>query len=494
MTSPVVIAIDSGGTTVKIAAFDLQGRAIASDVAEVTTTHHADGRVERDADAVWTATARTVRAVVEACDGRDVLSVGVTGFGNGVFLIDANGAPTRPAIVSVDHRAQPLVDRLAASGDAEKVGEVTGTRLWGGQTVMQIAGLGLAEPDVMARTRWALSCKDFIRFRLTGEALTDPTDSSGGGLIDVRTGAYSTLALSMLGVPELVDRLPPVSAPGQVAGRVDARASAQTRLRVGTPVAGSMMDVAACVLGAGSARQPVMTMIAGTWSINCIESSGPKAGAAPILNMDFGEGRRLIAEGSPCSAANLGWCLENVLNGAVSYEQADALAGAIEVQRRRCHFLPYVFGPDPRTGGFLDIRASDDLGTMLRGLMEGVAFQHLRHANDAVAQTPERFPETIRLAGGAARSPAWGQIFADICQREVECARVEEVGALGVAICAAVAAGGYGSLAEATTAMTGVRARFEPDRTHAAFYEDRFAAFQELDAALLERPAFTSRG
>lgn len=490
MTGDLILAIDAGGTAVKVVAFDMQGEVFAAETADVETIHHADGRVERDVADFWQGTVRALRRIVADCAGRTIAGIGCTGFGNGIFLADEAGQGTRPGIVSVDHRAQPVVDELEAEGAAAAVSGVTGNRIWGGQAVMQLAWLARSEPEVLARTRWALACKDLIRLRLTGEALTDPTEASGGGMMDIARGGYATEAFRRIGLAQHVHRLPRIVPSDSIAGRVSARAAEETGLREGTPVAGSMMDVAACSLGAGAVDAPVLVMIAGTWSINSLESGPPAGTGAPILNMHYrGAERRLIAEGSPCSAANLGWFLDGALGKRVTVEEANALVAASPVEGRRCQFLPYVFGPEPRRGGFVDMGAADDLGTMLRAIYEGVAFQARRHAEEAVALAGRPFPPVIRLAGGAAKSPVWGQIFADICQRPVEAVRAPEVGALGAAICAAVACGAYPDLGAATRAMTDVARRHAPDPALAGFYGERFRRFRRLDegiAALME--------
>lgn len=484
MSAPVLIAIDAGGTAVKVVAFDLSGTEIAAEAADVPTQHHPDGRVERDLDIFWAGTVSALRRLAADCAGREILGVGCTGFGNGIFLVDAQGEATRPGIVSVDHRAQPLVDTLCASQAAREIAAVTGNRIWGGQTLMQIARLAQTEPEIMACTRWALACKDVIRFRLTGAALTDPSDASGGGLMDLAGGDYARDVLERLGFGAHLHRLPPIVPSDAVAGRISRAAAEATGLPEGAPVAGSMMDVAACALGAGAVDAPVLTMIAGTWSINSLECAGPPGDEAPILNLLYRGGKRLVAEGSPSSAANLGWFLDRALGRRVGVDEANALVAACPASQDRCQFLPYVFGPEPRRGGFVDLGASDDLGTMLRAIYEGVAFQARRHAEDAVALAGQPFPGTIRLAGGAAKSPVWTQIFADICQRPVEAVRATEVGALGAAICASVAAGAYGDLGEAAARMTGVARRHEPDRELAPLYDRRFCTFRRLDAGL----------
>lgn len=485
MSRDVLIAIDAGGTAVKVAGFDLNGNEIAHGQAAVHTEHHPDGRVERDVETFWQGIAAAVRDVTDQCRERRILGVGCTGFGNGIFLLDEQGRGIRPGIVSIDHRAQPIVDRLNASNEAAAISALTGHRLWGGQTLMQFTHLARNEPENMIRTRWALACKDFIRLRLTGKALTDPTDASGGGMLTIETGDYAVPVLERLGIAEFRDRLPPIAASDSIAGRVSSRAAMATGLPEGCPVAGSMMDVGASALGAGAVDAPVLTMIAGTWSINSIECERPRAGTIPILNMLYRGGRRLIAEGSPSSAANLGWFLEHGLAGRISVEEAAALVANVDTETRRCQFMPYIFGPEPRRGAFVDMGMSDNLGAMLRAIFEGVAFQARRHAETAVNLVGTAFPDTIRLAGGAAKAPVWAQIFADICQCKVEVVRASEVGALGAAICAAVACGVYGDLAEAARAMTGVARRHLPDPSLRSFYEDRFQQFQRLDQGMI---------
>lgn len=487
MSAPLVLAIDAGGTAVKVALVDGNGRVREQGAADVRTDYLPDGRVERDPEAFWKATAAAIRALMQSADTADrIAAIGCTGFGNGIFLVDERGRATRPGIVSVDHRAQPIVDGLAASGQDKHFAAVSGQRAWGGQTIMQLAHLARYEPEVMRRTRWALSCKDFIRMRLSGEAWTDPTDASGGGLMDLERGGYGLSLFETLGMPEVTDKLPPLAENSGIGGKVSSAAAAESGLRVGTPIAGSMMDVASCVIGAGVTNDRSLVMIAGTWSINCIESRAVLKGEAPILNMLHRDRScRLIAEGSPSSAANLGWYLDHALGSRVTFDQASELVANSPTIGRRCHFLPFIHGPAPRRGAFLDLGSGDDQGSMLRAIFEGVAFQHRVHAEDVLRHAAVDWPETIRLAGGAARSAQWTRIFADVMQKPVEIAEAEEVGAQGAAICAAVAGGLYPDIGAAAGAMTRIGYRREPDRRLAELYETRFNQFRGLDRGML---------
>ena len=485
-TGPLVLAIDAGGTAVKLALMDRQGAIAALTTADVTTDYRPNGWVERDGIAFWAAVACAIRNLVTPAYAVRLVAVGCTGFGNGVFLTDSDGQPTRPGIVSVDHRAKPLVDALHRAGRDAALGAMCGSRLWGGQTVMQLAGLAEAEPQVLARSTWALSCKDYLRYCLTGTAATDPTDASGGGLMRADGQGYATDLLAELGQPGLARLLPPLRPSAGVAGHVCARAAALTGLPEGLPVAGGMMDVAACALGAGVTSGDRMVMIAGTWAINGLEVQAPPRESPPILNMVHRDGAaRLVAEGSPSSAANLGWFLSRALGGRVTVQEAMKLVAASPVNGPRGQFLPYVLGPKPRQGGFVDLTAADDLGSMLRAICEGVAFQHRRHAEEIMPHAGAQAPSAIRLTGGAARSPVWAQIFADVCGLPVETVTAPEVGALGAAICAAVAGGLYPDLATASAAMCASDGICRPDPGKAALYDARYSEFRRLDRGML---------
>ncbi|MEC5318716.1 FGGY-family carbohydrate kinase [Brenneria populi subsp. brevivirga] len=488
--TPLVLAIDAGGTAVKVALFDASGRIVSHRNAQVTTDHYPDGRVERDGEAFWLATLTAVCDVLQDGAAERVVGIGCTGFGNGIFLVDEDGQPTRPGIVSVDHRAQPIADRVIGGGRERALSTENGHRPWGGQTLIQLAGLAENEPEVMAKTRWGLACKDFIRFCLTQSAMTDPSDASGGGLMNLDRQDYSHEALALLGHQGLAEKLPPIVDSSAIGGRLSARIARETGLPEGTPVAGSMMDVASCALGAGVTSPGCMVFIAGTWAINAVEVPQPVTDNYPLLNMLYRDGAaRLVAEGSPSSAANLGWYLKNALGDRLTVSEAIALAETCPVESKRCYFMPYIHGPQPYQGSFMRMGASDNEASIIRAICEGVAFEHRRHAESLIVHTGGRWPETIRLAGGAARSPFWAQIFADTCNRPVEVVDAVEVGALGAAICAAVAGGLYRTLDEAVAAMSRIVRRHEPIAANVAVLRERYAEFTRLDRgikALLE--------
>ena len=51
-----------------------------------------------------------------------IVAVGLTGYGNGLYLVDKDGAPLRNGILSPDQRAQGEVERARRAQPADAVG------------------------------------------------------------------------------------------------------------------------------------------------------------------------------------------------------------------------------------------------------------------------------------------------------------------------------------------------------------------------------------
>jgi L-xylulokinase len=73
-----------------------------------------------------------------------------------------------------------------------------------------------------------MACKDFLRFRLTGEVSTDPTDAGCAGTLDVSRGVHAVEALREAGLGPWVSRLPEIGPATEIAGGVTAEAAALT--------------------------------------------------------------------------------------------------------------------------------------------------------------------------------------------------------------------------------------------------------------------------
>ena len=108
MTKRHIIAFDAGGTAVKAALYDEGGRECAVAAAAMTPLHPAPGCLERDPEAMWAAICDTAHKVLHAAviAPSSIVALGLTGYGNGLYLVDRSGDPVRNGILSTDQRAK----------------------------------------------------------------------------------------------------------------------------------------------------------------------------------------------------------------------------------------------------------------------------------------------------------------------------------------------------------------------------------------------------
>ena len=113
-------------------------------------------------------------------------------------------------------------------------------------------------------------------------------------------------------------------------------------------------------------------------------------------------------------------------------------------------FLPFLYGSNvgPKaSAGFLGLHGWHGKAHMLRAVFEGVVFSHKTHIDRLLGYRPDA--HAARIAGGAAKSGAWVQMFADVLQLPIELTACEELGAMGAAMCGGVGVGIFGSFEEA---------------------------------------------
>jgi L-xylulokinase len=89
-------------------------------------------------------------------------------------------------------------------------------------------------------------------------------------------------------------------------------------------------------------------------------------------------------------------------------------------------------------------------------------------------------PRTVRLTGGAARSDTWVQIFADCFQSTVEIPDGTELGALGAAIAAGVAAGCFPDYHKAIESMVRFSKTVTPNAEARDIYQQKYHNYRKI--------------
>ncbi len=248
-----LLGVDNGSTLIKAALFDLRGNEVAVHSSPVEVRTPAPGRFERSLDDIWRANVEVIRKVIEQAgvDAGDILGLAFTGHGGGVHLLDGKGEGLYPAMEGVDTRARGCIERWVADGTFDRVHPRILQTYFPAQMAPLLAWMKENEPRVLAKARWILPLKDYVRYRLTGEAWGEITNMSASGLMNVRDIRYDTGLLEELGLGGLQEKLPPLRLSADVCGQVTRQAARLTGLKEGTPVAGGMWDVDASAIATG---------------------------------------------------------------------------------------------------------------------------------------------------------------------------------------------------------------------------------------------------
>lgn len=493
-----LLGIDNGLTVSKAAIFDLHGREVAVQGHKVALSYPRPAWVERDSEVVWLTTAAAIREAIQKAgiDPRDIVGVGNSAHGNGVYLVDRTGAPLGPAVTSMDNRASQLIDAWRQPGGVqEQAFPFVLTNIWAAQTAALLVWFKQHRPALWGQIGHVFTCKDYIKFCLTGTATTDFSDISGTSLYDSRHRSYSPVLLELYGIGDIFPALPQPVESHAIAGRVTPAAAAATGLAAGTPVVGGMFDIDASAVGAGVIDEGMLCLIAGTWSINEIVTRQPVVDNRILMSTRFAvPGFWLTTEASATSATNLEWfvnqfCYEEKVaaaeQGVSVYEVCNAIVESLPPGGTDVIFHPFLFGSNVQANaraGFYGLGAWHTKAHVLRALYEGVVYGHLDHVNRLKATGATM---TLgRITGGGARSTVWTQMFADALEMPIEVPSATENAALGVAIAAGIGVGAYTSYADAVAQTVHIARRHEPQPDATPNYLARYQEYRCLLEAM----------
>ncbi|NLM04026.1 MAG: carbohydrate kinase [Clostridiales bacterium] len=489
-----LMGLDNGGTMVKAALYDLEGHEVALASRKVEMLRSLPGHTERDCDVFFNANIEVIKEVLEksGVKGEEVIGMAITGHGNGVYLVKEDGSTACNGIISTDSRAKDYVEMWYEDGTAEKVLPFTMQSVWAGQPIPILRWFKDNDKKVLDDTKWVFSCKDYVRFRLTGEAYGEITDMSGSGLMNVKEARYDADLLKEFGLQECIDKLPPLKSSEDICGYITKEIADITGLKEGTPVAGGSMDTHVSAIATGAVEKDKLCIVAGTWSINEYVDTVPVIDKDLFMTSFFPiDGHYLIMEASPTSASNLEWYLSEIMKdikleeGTSIYELSNELVQSVEADEANIIFLPFLYGTNVDANAkasFIGLNGWHTRAHVLRALYEGVVFSHRSHIDKLLKYRDK--PQVARIAGGVVNSKVWVQMFADILQIPIEVVKTKELGALGSAICAGIAVGEFESFKEATDKMVEVDYVCKPDPSKKDIYDKKYDLYKKIIEAL----------
>ncbi|MBL8754361.1 MAG: xylulokinase [Planctomycetes bacterium] len=428
------LGFDVGTQSTKALVVDVDARRV---VARASCPHALlpglpPGHMEQDPGMWLAAVQQSGRAALAQVDARAVAGIGVSGQQHGCVVLDDHGAVVRPAKLWCDTATAEQARELAA-----KLGRAVPT----GFTASKLLWLAQHEPANWARVRAVLLPHDYVNFWLTGERSMEFGDASGSGFFDPVARRWDAAAMAAID-PRLAAMLPPLRAPGGLAGRLRGDAAEALGLAPGLPVATGGGDNMMAAIGSGATAAGIVVCSLGTSGTIFTRTESavvdPTGLIAPFCSSD-GAWLPLLC------VMNLTGVSEEVKAATGrSHQELTGLAAAVPPGSSGLTWLPFLCGervPDlpEATGTLLGLRPGLlQPGPLYRAALEGTGCT-LAFGLDRMRALGLVVDE-VRLCGGAAQNPLWRQILADLFAVPVRVSEEHEAAALGAALQAAWAA------------------------------------------------------
>ena len=494
-----LLGINNGKNEVRCAIFNTDGRMIASAIKELSVQEPQPGYAQRGSEETWQANIFVIREVlnISKIDPSMILCIGITACGNGVVFLDAEMKEVCPMVLSGDTRAEALCKSLKEDLTERKLYPLTRSDLRPSQTSVILKWFRIHQPEILEKTRWILSIKDLIRYKLTGEIYGELTEASSTGLLDLNSSEYEPYIFETLDIASCYEKMPKVLDSITIAGHVNREASLLTGLKEGTPVTAGYFDLDAEALASGILSDEELCMIADTWSINEFLVGSVSDNYDRMTNratLSYVKGLYLMEDLSPSSHNTLNRCIRKIVSKYAPEideeedlnKKCDVLVARRDPQKSEAIFIPYhhTDKKDPELDGvFVNLREDDDYVSLLRAAYEGVIFSTIHHIRNL--KRPVYTYTAARLSGGIADSAIWAQILADTLQLPIQTIRGNYIGSKGAAIGAGIACGVFEDLEDGIRHMVRTGKAFIPRKRYAPIYQKKYEAYESALMSLL---------
>ncbi|MBY3118037.1 xylulokinase [Rhizobium laguerreae] len=477
------LGLDLGTSGVKAMLIDGDQKIVGSANGSLDVSRPHSGWSEQE-PAHW------VRATEEAVAGLKakhpkelaaVKGIGLSGQMHGATLIDATDKVLRPCVLWNDTRS--YVEAAALDADP-RFRALTGNIVFPGFTAPKLAWIEKHEPDVFGKIAKVLLPKDYLRLWLTGDYISEMSDSAGTSWLDTGKRAWSSELLAATKLSE--EQMPALVEGTEQAGKLRSELAAQWGISGDVVVAGGAGDNAASACGMGTVSDGAAFVSLGTSGVLFAANGSylPKPESAV----------HAFCHALPNTWHQMGVILSatDALNwhSGVTGKSAADLTGELGETLKAptgVTFLPYLSGErTPHNdavirGAFIGLEHESSRVVLTQAVLEGVAFairdnlEALRSAGTGISR--------VTAIGGGSRSRYWLASIATALGVPVDLPADGDFGAaFGAARLGLIAATGADPITVCTPPVTA--GTIEPVASLSDAYEDAYTRYRALYPAI----------
>lgn len=452
MSQDLILTFDLGTTRLKVALFDMEGE-LHGQVSRRNVDHQSANMHWQDAERWWLDCVDASRQLLAELkvDPARIKGVSLSGRAGAAVFVDASGAII--ADPWSDRRHADLLSELNNGRSREQA------TMYGVTLLSKLLWLRANEPGIAQRTAHVLYAKDFLLFRLTGEAVTDPSSGPDGPWDD------DLLAASHIDAQMLPRPAPPWS----IAGGVIRTAADAIGLVAGTPVAVGAHDGICANTGAGSVFPGQYAITLGTNAVVRAVTDFIPEGSLRFYG--FPPDKHIIGGNALMAGRSLDWFLDNWFDAPEEtrqqlFTQLNEATAGVPPGTHGVLFLPFLAGrlsPERRAGARATFHGMSIRTTridMYRAVLEGATFALAAVFDQVLGWAGE--PVRIGVTGSGVASNTWMQLLTDLIARPLEVTDGASEGR-GAALFCALALGRYSSIGEAINGMVHTRHTYLPN-------------------------------
>lgn len=483
MNKDLLLAIDVGTGSARAALVTETGKILAFAAREYDQIVPHFGWSQQSPRTWWQGVVFSIRRVVaEVAHGADrIAGIAACGQMHATVLIDGAGELALEEVpLWNDKRTRELVNRFLQENDADALFPITANPPTVAWPAFKLAWIKQNEPKAYEAARTFLTPKDYINFKLTGERRTDFCEASCSYMFDIRSRAWSSNILGLLGLDP--DKLPLLGLASELLGGVTKEASQITGLRAGTPVAVGAGDFPMALLGSGVTRSGMGCDITGTSTLITLLAEEPALD--PIVsNLQCVLGGWAAFTIVDAGGDAMRWARSVFHDRPYSYNEIVSLAESAPAGSEQLLFLPYLNGErlarkSNSRAQIFGLTSGHSAAHLHRAVMEGVAFASRRNI-EVMKSRGSRFDRMI-AAGGGAKSRLWLEIKASIYNCPIFIPSEPECGVLGCAMVAGFAAGLFSNLEAVVSQQIRYDSEIVPNPAWSERYEKMRLLFNSL--------------
>ncbi len=478
-----LLGIDFGGSASKATLLGTDGKVYATSEREYPTYYPENGWAEQDVMDSYSAMTGNIREILDktGISPESVLALCLDAATHTAVLVGKDGAPVRRAIYWTDTRAHEEAEELQRSMGSTLMQTCYNgvSSLW---TLPQLMWLRRHEPEVLQKTWKIMAVKDYVRYLLTGDAVTDNIEAMGFMLYDVKKEEWSGRFCELAGIR--AEQMPGVVDPLQFMSPLTKKARQDTGLTERTQVIAGATDTVMEVYAAGAVSCRQATVKLATAGRICAITDHAVVDPRLVTYRHVVKGMWYPGTATRSCAASNRW-YRDTFGG--TYEEMSAAAAEVGRGSAGLFFHPYLQGEitpylnDKLRASFIGATGFHTKAHFNRAVLEGVAYS-MKDCYEVLKELSIAPGEAVAIGGGA-KSPLWRQILADMLNIPLRSVRNVD-SSLGSAMLAGVAAGVFADHAEAVKCCVHETGVTMPDPEGVAFYEEGFEIYKAIVKAL----------